>query len=136
MAGQRKKGLFQLAEDDGDFTGRSQETDTIEKILKGDSPTAMISAVSGMGGVGKSVLARHVGNCSIRAGRVGFLEGLRSCFDIFQASRTKQVLNKRKNLKVKLVLALGSCSSKQIFSFLLHFVKQRRPTDSLDELQV
>ena len=55
---QRKRGLFQLAGDDRDFTGRSQETEIIEKILKGDSPTAMISAVSGMGGVGKSVLAR------------------------------------------------------------------------------
>ena len=62
VAGQRKRGLFQLAEDSPDFTGRSQETDTIETILKSDSPTAMISAVSGMGGVGKSVLARHVGN--------------------------------------------------------------------------
>ena len=59
---QREKGLFQLAEDDRDFTGRSQETETIEKILKSDAPTAMISAVSGMGGGGKSVLARHVGN--------------------------------------------------------------------------
>ncbi len=59
---QRKRRLFQLAEDSPDFTGRSQETETIEKILKGDSPTAMISVVSGMGGVGKSMLARHVGN--------------------------------------------------------------------------
>ena len=58
----RERGLFQLAKDSPDFTGRSQETDTIEQILNSDSPTAMISAVSGMGGVGKSVLARHVGN--------------------------------------------------------------------------
>ena len=68
---QRKRGLFQLAGDDRDFTGRSQETEIIEKILKGDSPTAMISAVSGMGGVGKSVLARFWAGVGGGAGGAG-----------------------------------------------------------------
>jgi tetratricopeptide (TPR) repeat protein len=55
----RKANLFQLSQDDSDFTERSQYTNQIKAILTSTSPVAMIS---GMGGVGKSVLAKHVGN--------------------------------------------------------------------------
>ncbi len=57
-----KRNRHQIPADDPNFTGRSTQTEQIEAILKSDRPTALISAVSGMGGVGKSVLARHVGN--------------------------------------------------------------------------
>ena len=62
MAGQRKASLFQLPATDPNFTGRSIEIDKIEAILTSENPTALISAVSGMGGVGKSTLAKAIGN--------------------------------------------------------------------------
>jgi tetratricopeptide (TPR) repeat protein len=54
----RKASLFQLPKDSPDFTGRSAVTTQIETILE----RSAIVAISGMGGVGKSMLARHVGN--------------------------------------------------------------------------
>lgn len=54
----RKASLFQLPADSPDFTGRSAVTTQIETILE----RSAIVAISGMGGVGKSMLARHVGN--------------------------------------------------------------------------
>ena len=62
MAGQRKASLFQLPATDPNFTGRSIEIAQIEAILTSENPTALISAVSGMGGVGKSTLAKAIGN--------------------------------------------------------------------------
>ena len=58
----RKASLFQLPATDPNFTGRSIEIDKIEAILTSENPTALISAVSGMGGVGKSTLAKAIGN--------------------------------------------------------------------------
>ncbi len=58
----RKASLFQLPATDPNFTGRSHEIDQIEAILTSDRPTALISAVSGMGGVGKSTLAKAIGH--------------------------------------------------------------------------
>ena len=58
----RKASLFQLPATDPNFTGRSIEIDKIEAILTSKNPTALISAVSGMGGVGKSTLAKAIGN--------------------------------------------------------------------------
>jgi tetratricopeptide (TPR) repeat protein len=58
----RKPSLFQLPTDDPNFTGRSDAIQAIEAILTSEKPTALISAVSGMGGVGKSVLATHMGH--------------------------------------------------------------------------
>ena len=58
----RKPNLFQLPTDNPNFTGRSKVIQTIEAILTSKNPTALISAVSGMGGVGKSALATHMGH--------------------------------------------------------------------------
>ena len=58
----RKASLFQLPATNPNFTGRSIEIDKIEAILTSENPMALISAVSGMGGVGKSTLAKAIGN--------------------------------------------------------------------------
>lgn len=50
----------QLPPDIADFTGRSRVTEEIAAELTGDGSTVVISAVGGMGGVGKTALALHV----------------------------------------------------------------------------
>lgn len=50
----------QLPPDIADFTGRSRITDEIAAQLVGDGSAVVISAVGGMGGVGKTTLALHV----------------------------------------------------------------------------
>ncbi len=58
---ERFKALRQLPRDITNFVGRSDEIDKIERVLKrGNGATIAISAVSGMGGVGKSALAIRV----------------------------------------------------------------------------
>lgn len=52
----------QLPRDLDDFTGRQKEFDELVKLLSGRGGCATISAIGGMGGVGKSALAYHVGH--------------------------------------------------------------------------
>ena len=55
-----KTRLHQLPPDLADFTGREREADELVALLGRDASGAIISAVGGMGGVGKSALAIHV----------------------------------------------------------------------------
>ncbi|MGW4354287.1 ATP-binding protein, partial [Nocardia sp. NPDC004582] len=50
----------QLPPDIADFTGRSQVAEQIAAQLTGGGPAVAISAVGGMGGVGKTTLALHI----------------------------------------------------------------------------
>ncbi|MET8429225.1 BTAD domain-containing putative transcriptional regulator [Nocardia sp. NPDC004860] len=50
----------QLPPDIADFTGRSRVAEEIAAQLTGDGPAVAISAVGGMGGVGKTTLALHI----------------------------------------------------------------------------
>ena len=50
----------QLPADLADFAGRERETAELEALLSGDGAAAAITAIGGMGGIGKSALAVHV----------------------------------------------------------------------------
>ncbi len=50
----------QLPADLADFAGREREVAELEALLSGDGAAASISAIGGMGGIGKSALAVHV----------------------------------------------------------------------------
>ncbi|MBL1074267.1 winged helix-turn-helix domain-containing protein [Nocardia sp. 2] len=50
----------QLPPDIADFTGRTQVVNDLAAQLTGDGSTVVISAVGGMGGIGKTTLALHV----------------------------------------------------------------------------
>ncbi len=50
----------QLPADLADFAGRERETAELEALLSGDGAAAAITAIGGMGGIGKSALAIHV----------------------------------------------------------------------------
>ena len=50
----------QLPADLADFAGRERETAELEAVLSGDGAAAAITAIGGMGGIGKSALAVHV----------------------------------------------------------------------------
>ncbi|MDI6793498.1 MAG: hypothetical protein QME81_11645 [bacterium] len=52
--------LYQLPADLADFTGRGQEVDELCRLLNRGDGNVVISAIGGMGGVGKSALAVHV----------------------------------------------------------------------------
>ena len=52
--------LHQLPADLADFTGREREVAELEALLSGDGAAAAITAIGGMGGIGKSALAIHV----------------------------------------------------------------------------
>ena len=58
----RQQSLFQLPPDISEFTGREDEVAQIEACLGAGAETTavVISAIAGMGGVGKSALAVHV----------------------------------------------------------------------------
>jgi len=53
---------YQLPADLADFTGREAETDALAKLLRAGDGHAAISSLKGMGGVGKTALAVHVGH--------------------------------------------------------------------------
>ncbi|MCH7929998.1 MAG: hypothetical protein IIA01_05795, partial [Proteobacteria bacterium] len=50
----------QLPADLADFAGREREVAELEALLSGDGAAAAITAIGGMGGIGKSALAVHV----------------------------------------------------------------------------
>ncbi|MEV4746656.1 tetratricopeptide repeat protein [Streptosporangium sp. NPDC049248] len=50
-------GLYQLPADLADFTGREEALETLRSWLAGAEDTVVLSAISGMGGVGKTTLA-------------------------------------------------------------------------------
>lgn len=59
--------LYQLPLDIDDFTGRQEEVSKLTELLgrasEAEGPAVVISALSGMAGVGKSALAVHVAHC-------------------------------------------------------------------------
>ncbi|MEY9930874.1 tetratricopeptide (TPR) repeat protein [Catenulispora sp. GP43] len=64
--------LRQLPADLATFTGRTAELDRLGAAVRnapGSAPTVVISAIEGMGGVGKTQLAVHLAHRLVRAGR-------------------------------------------------------------------
>jgi tetratricopeptide (TPR) repeat protein len=57
---QRQTALHQMPGDIADFTGRSKELADLQEMLKTAEAGIAISALSGMGGIGKSALAIHL----------------------------------------------------------------------------
>jgi hypothetical protein len=59
LAGERRR-VDHLPADLGDFEGRGKEIERLRAILTSGERQAAVSAIGGMGGLGKSALAVHV----------------------------------------------------------------------------